>query len=63
MKRVLSILLVLAMIFVLAACSSKSEPIDYTGTYDVVKIEAGDSSASASRSRFSNLFSIAVSSS
>ncbi|MBP5224271.1 MAG: hypothetical protein J6Z38_01635 [Lachnospiraceae bacterium] len=46
MKRVLSILLVLAMIFVLAACSSKSEPIDYTGTYDVVKIEAGDSSAS-----------------
>ena len=45
MKRVLSILLVLAMIFVLAACSSKSEPIDYTGTYDVVKIDAGDASA------------------
>ena len=46
MKRVFSILLVLAMIFVLAACSSKSEPVDYTGTSDVIRIDAGDSSAS-----------------
>ena len=46
MKRVLSILLVLAMIFVLTACGSKSEPVDYTGTYDVIKIDAGESSAS-----------------
>ncbi|MBP5750260.1 MAG: hypothetical protein J6X24_05690 [Firmicutes bacterium] len=45
MKRVLSILLALAMIFVLAACGAKSEPVDYTGTYDIIKIEAGEMSA------------------
>ena len=45
MKKVLSVMLALAMILALAACA-KSEPIDYTGTYDVVKIEAGEQSAS-----------------
>ena len=45
MKKVLSILLAMAMIFALAACA-KSEPVDYTGTYDVVRIDAGDASAS-----------------
>ena len=45
MKKVLSVMLALAMILALAACA-KSEPIDYTGTYDVIKIEAGEQSAS-----------------
>ena len=44
MKKLISIMLVLALVLALAACS-KSEPIDYTGTYDVVRIDAGDASA------------------
>ena len=48
MKKTISILLVLAMILLLAACSKAPEEpaVDYTGTYDVVRIEAGDNSVS-----------------
>ena len=47
MKRVLSIVLALIMILALAACTKEAaEPVDYTGTYDIIKIEAGDMSAS-----------------
>ena len=47
MKRVLSILLVLAMILALAACAKQeAEPVDYSGTYDVIRIDAGSDSVS-----------------
>ena len=47
MKRVLSITLALVLILALAACTKEAaEPVDYTGTYDVVKIDAGETSAS-----------------
>ena len=47
MKKTISILLVLAMILLLAACSKPAEePVDYTGTYDVIRIDAGDNSVS-----------------
>ena len=47
MKKAFSIFLALAMIFALAACTKESaEPVDYTGTYDIIKIEAGEMSAS-----------------
>ena len=46
MKKYISILLILALTFALTACSSKSEPVDYTGTYDVVRIDAGEMTAS-----------------
>ena len=46
MKKVICIVLVLCLVLAMTACSSKSsEPVDYTGTYDIVKIEAGDASA------------------
>lgn len=44
MKKILSIFLVLAIVFTLAACSGKT--VDYTGTYDVIRIDAGEASAS-----------------
>jgi hypothetical protein len=48
MKKTISILLILVMVLLLAACSKPAEEkIDYTGTYDVVLIEAGDQSVSA----------------
>lgn len=47
MKRVLSIVLALIMTLALAACTKETaEPVDYTGTYDIIKIEAGEMSAS-----------------
>ncbi len=46
MKKYISILLILALTLALTACSSKSEPVDYTGTYDVVRIDAGEMTAS-----------------
>ena len=47
MKKVFSIFLAIAMIFALAACTKEAaEPVDYTGTYDIIKIEAGEMSAS-----------------
>lgn len=47
MKKTISILLILAMILLLAACSKPAEePVDYTGTYDVIRIDAGDNSVS-----------------
>ena len=47
MKKAFSIFLALAVIFALAACTKESaEPVDYTGTYDIIKIEAGEMSAS-----------------
>ena len=47
MKKTISILLILAMILLLAACSKPvEEPVDYTGTYDVIRIDAGDNSVS-----------------
>lgn len=47
MKKAFSIFLALAMIFALAACTKEAaEPVDYTGTYDIIKIEAGEMSAS-----------------
>ncbi len=46
MKKFISIFLILALVLALTACSSKSEPVDYTGTYDVVKIDAGEMTAS-----------------
>ena len=47
MKRFLSLALALILIFALAACTKEaaSEPVDYTGTYDIVKIDAGEASA------------------
>ena len=49
MKRVLSLALALILIFALAACGKEAapEPVDYTGTYDIVKIDAGEASADA----------------
>lgn len=47
MKKIFSIFLALAMILALAACTKEAaEPVDYTGTYDIIKIEAGEMSAS-----------------
>ena len=47
MKRFLSLALALILIFALAACGKEAapEPVDYTGTYDIVKIDAGEASA------------------
>ena len=47
MKRFLSLALALILIFALAACGKEAapEPVDYTGTYDVIKIDAGEASA------------------
>ena len=47
MKRFLSLVLALILIFTLAACTKEAapEPVDYTGTYDIVKIDAGEASA------------------
>ena len=47
MKRFLSLSLALILIFALAACGKEAapEPVDYTGTYDIVKIDAGEASA------------------
>ena len=47
MKRFLSLVLALILIFALAACGKEAapEPVDYTGTYDIVKIDAGEASA------------------
>ena len=47
MKRFLSLALALILIFTLAACTKEAapEPVDYTGTYDVIKIDAGEASA------------------
>ena len=46
MKRFLSLALALILILTLAACAKETaEPVDYTGTYDIVKIDAGDASA------------------
>jgi|GEM_PF-3290743 len=47
MKRFLSLALALILIFALVACTKEaaSEPVDYTGTYDIVKIDAGEASA------------------
>ena len=41
MKRFLSLALALILIFALAACGKEAapEPVDYTGTYDVIKID------------------------
>lgn len=46
MKKFLSIVLALALVLALAACSKQDETVDYTGTYDVIKIEAGEASVS-----------------
>ncbi len=47
MKRAFRIFLAFAMIFALAACTKEAaEPVDYTGTYDIIKIDAGEASAS-----------------
>ncbi|MBR3749838.1 MAG: hypothetical protein IKN28_08205 [Firmicutes bacterium] len=47
MKKIFSIFLALAMILALAAYTKEAaEPVDYTGTYDIIKIEAGEMSAS-----------------
>ena len=50
MKKAISIFLALAMIFALAACTKEAaapvDSVDYTGTYDIIKIEAGEMSAS-----------------
>ena len=58
MKRIVSIALILALVFAFTACSKEEpaeldpqpeqmeEPVDYTGIYDVIKIEAGEASAS-----------------
>ena len=50
MKKAISIFLALAMIFALAACTKEAAapvgPVDYTGTYDIIKIDAGEMSAS-----------------
>lgn len=47
MKKLVSIALVLILVFTLAACTKEAapEPVDYTGTYDIVKIDAGEASA------------------
>lgn len=47
MKKLVSIALALILVFALAACGKESapEPVDYTGTYDIVKIDAGEASA------------------
>ena len=47
MKKFVSIALALILIFALAACAKEeaAEPVDYTGTYDIVKIDAGEASA------------------
>ncbi|MBQ2096516.1 MAG: hypothetical protein II474_11470 [Firmicutes bacterium] len=47
MKKLVSIALVLILVFALAACGKEAapEPVDYTGTYDIVKIDAGEASA------------------
>ena len=47
MKRFLSLSLALILIFALAACGKEAapEPVDYTGTYDIVKIDAGEAAA------------------
>ena len=47
MKRFLSLALALILIFALAACGKEAAPesVDYTGTYDIVKIDAGEASA------------------
>ena len=47
MKRFLSLALALILIFALAACGKEAapEPVDYTGTYDIVNIDAGEASA------------------
>ena len=47
MKRFLSLALALILIFALASCGKEAapEPVDYTGTYDIVKIDAGEASA------------------
>ena len=44
MKRLVSVLLILALVIALAACS-KPAPVDYSGTYDIIKIEAAEASA------------------
>ena len=45
MKKFVSIALALVLILSLAACTKESAPdVDYTGTYDVVKIDAGEAS-------------------
>ena len=50
MKKAISIFLAFAMIFALAACTKEAaapvDPVDYTGTYDIIKIDAGEMSAS-----------------
>ena len=48
MKRFISIALAVVLVFALAACSggSKAEPVDFTGTYDIIRIEAGEESIS-----------------
>lgn len=47
MKKLVSIALALILVLALAACGKEaaSEPVDYTGTYDIVKIDAGEASA------------------
>lgn len=47
MKKLVSIALALILVFALAACGKEAapEPVDYTGTYDIVKIDAGEASA------------------
>ena len=49
MKKVLCIALALALILAMAACTKQveaAEPVDYSGTYDIIKIDAGEASAS-----------------
>lgn len=53
MKKLICILLALALAFVLAACTAKDDPgeaeepaVSFAGVYDIVSIDAGDASAS-----------------
>ncbi len=45
MKKIISALLVLTLVFALAACAKKAETVDYSGVYDVVRIETDGTTA------------------
>lgn len=53
MKKLICILLALALAFVLAACTAKDDPgdaeepaVSFAGVYDIVRIDAGEASVS-----------------